>query len=93
MISPIKPFEAMASGLVPLVSSVAALTEIVQHEQTGLVFEKGSTAALAHALERLVDDPGLRRRLGDNAREWVRTERDWSSIVGIVDRIYREILG
>jgi glycosyltransferase involved in cell wall biosynthesis len=93
MISPIKPFEAMASGLVPLVSSVAALTEIVQHEQTGLVFEKGSATALAHALTRLVDDPGLRRRLGDNAREWVRTERDWSSIVGIVDRVYREILG
>ncbi|HEX5967936.1 MAG TPA: glycosyltransferase family 4 protein, partial [Intrasporangium sp.] len=93
MISPIKPFEAMASGLVPLVSSVAALTEIVQHEQTGLVFEKGSATALAHALARLVDDPGLRRQLGDNAREWVRTERDWSSIVGIVDRIYREILG
>jgi glycosyltransferase involved in cell wall biosynthesis len=93
MISPIKPFESMASGLAPVVSSVAALTEIVDHEHTGLVFEKGSPSSLAEALTRLLDDPGLRKRLGDNAREWVRAERDWSSIVGIVDGVYREILG
>lgn len=92
MISPIKPFEAMASGLVPVVSSVAALTEIVEHERTGLVFEKGSADSLAEALGRLVDDAALRRRLGDNAREWVRQERDWSSIVGIVDAVYHELL-
>ncbi len=93
MISPIKPFESMAAGLPPVVSSVAALTEIVDHERTGLVFEKGSASSLAQTLARLLDDPELRRRLGHNAREWVRAERDWSSLVGIVDGVYREILG
>lgn len=92
MISPIKPFEAMASGRAAVVSSVAALTEIVEHERTGLVFDKGSAPSLAAALARLLDDPALRVRLGESARDWVRRERDWSSIVGIVDEVYREVL-
>ena len=75
-----------------VVSSVAALTEIVSDGTTGLVFEKGSAAALADVLERLVDDPELRTKLGESARTWVRNERDWSSLVEIVAATYAEIL-
>lgn len=92
MISPIKPFESMSMGKAVVVSSVAALTEIVQDETTGLVFEKGSASSLARVLERLLGDPELRVKLGESARTWVRNERDWSSIVDIVDTTYREIL-
>ena len=93
MISPIKPFESMASGKAVVVSSVAALTEIVQDGTTGLVFEKGSAPDLARALGRLLDSPELRFKLGESARTWVVNERDWSSVVDIVDVTYREILG
>ncbi len=92
LISPIKPFESMAMGKAVVVSSVAALTEIVTDGTTGLVFEKGSAADLAHVLERLVDDPELRTKLGESARTWVRNERDWSSLVEIVATTYDEIL-
>jgi glycosyltransferase involved in cell wall biosynthesis len=93
MISPIKPFESMATGKAVVVSSVAALTEIVQDRTTGLVFEKGSADDLARALGELLDSPELRFKLGESARTWVTNERDWSSIVGIVDSTYKEILG
>ena len=93
MISPIKPFESMASGKAVVVSSVAALTEIVQDGTTGLVFEKGSAPDLARALGALLDSPELRFKLGESARTWVVNERDWSSVVDIVDATYREILG
>lgn len=92
LISPIKPFEAMAMSKAVVVSSVAALTEIVQDGQTGLVFEKGSAESLVATLERLIEDPLLCERLGSTAREWVVTERDWSAIVQIVDRTYRELI-
>lgn len=91
-ISPIKPFESMAMGKAVVVSSVAALTEIVTDGSTGLVFEKGSASGLARALELLLDSPELRRSLGESARAWVRAERDWSSIVKIVDGVYQELL-
>ena len=35
----------------------------------------------------------LRVKLGESARTWVVNERDWSSVVDIVDATYREILG
>lgn len=92
-ISPIKPFESMAMGKAVVTSSVAALTEIVADGETGLVFDKGCATDLARVLERYLDDPELRVRHGDAARAWVRAERDWSSIVKIVDATYRELLG
>jgi glycosyltransferase involved in cell wall biosynthesis len=92
LISPIKPFESMAMGKAVVVSSVAALTEIVQDGKTGLVFTKGEPADLARTLERLLDSRALRESLGRAAREWVIAERDWAKIVPTVDEAYREIL-
>ena len=87
-ISPIKPFESMAMGKAVVVSSVAALTEIVDDGRTGLVFEKGCAKDLAEVLERLIDSPALRARLGEAARDWVRRERDWSAITHTVTATY-----
>jgi glycosyltransferase involved in cell wall biosynthesis len=41
---------------------------LVRHERNGLVVPAGDPGALAAALRRLHDDPGLRARLGANAR-------------------------
>ncbi|MFL6157214.1 MAG: glycosyltransferase family 4 protein [Marmoricola sp.] len=92
LISPIKPFESMAMGKAVIVSSVAALTEIVADGKTGLVFEKGSSTDLARTIERYLDDPALRATMGGNARSWVLAERDWSKLVDIVNREYEQIL-
>jgi glycosyltransferase involved in cell wall biosynthesis len=92
LISPIKPFESMAMAKAVVVSSVAALTEIVQDGKTGLVFTKGEAADLARTLEQLLDSPDLRATLGRAAREWVVAERDWTKIVPAVDEAYRQIL-
>ncbi|MBZ5735506.1 glycosyltransferase family 4 protein [Nocardioides sp. TRM66260-LWL] len=92
LISPIKPFESMAMGRAVIVSSVAALTEIVQDGVTGLVFEKGSATDLARVLNTLIDDPDLRARLGGEARDWVRRERDWHQLVDILATNYDAII-
>jgi PEP-CTERM/exosortase A-associated glycosyltransferase len=91
MVSPLKPFEAMAMGKVPVVSSVAALAEIVDDGRTGLVFDKGDATSLAAALVRLLDDDALRTRLGLQAREWVVRHRDWSAVVQTLDELYAEL--
>ncbi|QJW84686.1 glycosyltransferase [Ramlibacter terrae] len=64
LVSPLKPFEAMAAEKAVVVSGTRALREVVRHERNGLVFEKGSVEALAQALERLVADADLRAELG-----------------------------
>jgi glycosyltransferase involved in cell wall biosynthesis len=90
-VSPLKPFEAMAMGKVPVVSSVAALQEIVDHGTTGLVFAKGDVEALTTALNQAVGDAELRARLGAAARDWVVRERDWSVLVKQLEQVYSEL--
>lgn len=93
LISPIKPFEAMAMRKTVVASDVAALAEIVEDGVTGRLFAKGDADDLARVLEELLDAPEERARLGDAARTWVVEERDWRRIVGVVDGVYRELLG
>lgn len=92
LISPIKPFEAMAMGKAVVASTVAALTEIVADGKTGAVFRKGSAEDLARVLGELLDSPTRRKELGRAARNWVVAERDWSKIVTIVEATYRDLL-
>lgn len=89
MVSPMKPLEAMAMEKAVVVSSVAALAEMVEPEETGVVYEKGSESALADALARLLPDDAMRRRLGESARRWARDERSWSNTVQQVALAYQ----
>ncbi|MEZ4820484.1 MAG: glycosyltransferase [Bdellovibrionota bacterium] len=79
-VSPLKPFESMATQKTVLVSSCEALTEIVQDGQTGLVFEKGSVEDLTKKIEILIKDSELRKKLSVNSMHWVRKERDWAVV-------------
>lgn len=60
--------EAFAHGLAVVCTPVGALPEIVEDEKTGLLVPAKNAKALASALERLLTDPALRARLGDQAR-------------------------
>lgn len=93
LISPIKPFEAMAMGKAVLTSSVAALTEIVESEVRGLVFDKGDSADCARQLDRYLDSEKLRTQMGDAGRSWVLEQRDWSDVVAVADAAYHQVLG
>jgi glycosyltransferase involved in cell wall biosynthesis len=59
--------EAMASGLPCVVSDSGILPEIVSSAE-GRVFPAGNAAALADALEELINSPNLRLTLGVGAR-------------------------
>ncbi|MGP9604700.1 glycosyltransferase family 4 protein [Brachybacterium sp. AOP42-E1-35] len=91
MVSPLKPFEAMAMGKAVVASDVAALAEIVNPGQNGLLHEKGSTESLIARLTELLDDQEHTRRLGTQAREWVVQNRDWSQVAQIIARTYDEL--
>jgi glycosyltransferase involved in cell wall biosynthesis len=78
LVTPLKPVEAMASGLPVVVSAVSALTEIVNDRVTGRTSPPLDAAALADTLQTLLQDQDLRAKLGANAREWVARDRTWA---------------
>jgi glycosyltransferase involved in cell wall biosynthesis len=60
--------ESMAAGRPVVATRVGGTPELVLPEATGLLVERGDPAALAAALERVLLDEDLRRRLGEGAR-------------------------
>ena len=91
LVSPLKPFEAMAQQKAVVVSSTAALREIVRHGKTGMIFEKGDVASLRDTLRTLLLDAPLREELGRNARNWVARERTWNQAGKVCVRTYENI--
>lgn len=91
MVSPLKPFEAMAMGKAVIASDVAALAEIVTPGVNGFLHAKGDAHALRIELVRLLDDPQLRARIGEQARQWVVQNRDWTQIARTVEETYAEL--
>lgn len=77
--------EAMASGLVPLSTDIAAIPEFITHEQSGLLGRPENAADLVQFLERLYYDPDFYQELCIGAADKVRR------IAGPENTIHREI--
>jgi len=84
--------EAMACGLPVVASRVGGLPEVVVHGETGFLEAVGDTAAMAADVQRLLDDPALRRAQGAAA---VRRAGECFSLercVTLHERLYESLL-
>jgi len=63
--------EAMAYSKPILATKVGGIPELVDDGVTGFLVERGDTVAAANKLNRLSEDPDLRRRLGEAGRKVV----------------------
>jgi colanic acid biosynthesis glycosyl transferase WcaI len=78
LVMPSRLTNMLASGR-PVIATAArgtALAELVRGYDLGTVVEPGDAPAIAHALDRLIDDPGRRTRQGTRAREFAETHLD-----------------
>jgi glycosyltransferase involved in cell wall biosynthesis len=71
---PYSLIEAMALGKPIVASSVPGIQDMVSDGETALLVPPGDPKALASAIQRIVDDPSLGRKLGSAAAEQA-TER------------------
>jgi glycosyltransferase involved in cell wall biosynthesis len=64
--------EAQAFAVPVLSTNVSGIPELVAHGENGLLVPQKDPAALADAIRKLIEDPHLRRRLGDAGARTVR---------------------
>ena len=81
--------EAMGSGLPSLVAASGGVLEFSEHGRNAWLVEPDSAEAIEVGLERLLTDPGLRRRLADGGLETAR-QREWSRVYDRLLADYRE---
>jgi glycosyltransferase involved in cell wall biosynthesis len=83
--------EAMIYDKPVIGSDVGGITDIVKHEETGVLVPPGDPQALADALDRLIDDPERARELGRRGRRHVDGQFAWPVIVGRWRDIYQRL--
>jgi glycosyltransferase involved in cell wall biosynthesis len=88
--SPLKVFEYMAMSLPVVTIDIAPLNEIVRAGQEGLLYREGDSEGLVRAIEKLVDEPELARRLGASARERVTARYSWQVHCEQLEAVLRE---
>jgi len=84
--------EAMAHGRPVVAGAVGGLLDLVVDGQTGLLVPPRDPAALRAALERLLADGALRRRLGVAGRERARRLLSWKAVTDATIAAYHEAL-
>ncbi|MEC9268445.1 MAG: glycosyltransferase family 4 protein [Pseudomonadota bacterium] len=84
--------EGAACGRPVVATDVPGCREICRDGETGIRVPLKSVAPLADALQRLAEDAGLRRKLGDGARRAVETEFAEAIVVAETMALYEQAL-
>ena len=88
LVTPLKPFEAMAMGKTVVASNLDALREIISHNETGLLFEAENLENLTDTIESCIVNEELRNLLSKQALEFVNTERSWDKVTEEYKKMY-----
>jgi glycosyltransferase involved in cell wall biosynthesis len=84
--------EAMACELPVVACSAGALPEVVGNDGAGILVPPRDAQALAGAIQGLLRDPGLRRRMGKAARDRVLKLFTWENAARRMVEVYREAI-
>ncbi|HEY6542897.1 MAG TPA: glycosyltransferase [Ktedonobacteraceae bacterium] len=82
------PLEAMACGSPVIGSAVGGIMFTIKHGETGLLVPPRDPHTLAASLQRLLDQPEVRKRMGAAARKRIEREFSWSIVAMRTGALY-----
>lgn len=83
--------EAMLCGVPVVATEAGGIPEIVKHEENGLLAPSGDATALAQAINRLLGDQGLRRKLADAAYGPISKTHSLKTMIDNIFNLYDEL--
>jgi len=84
--------EAMAAGLPVIATRTTGASELVRHEETGLLVDEEDEIGVSEALERLIVDRESAVTFGHRAREIAEKYYDWREIAKQYFSLYNQLL-
>ena len=85
--------EAMACGTAVVASRVGGIPEVVADGETGLLVPPDDPAALAEAVNALLEDPGRAAAMGQAGRTRAVAEFSWPAVAAQTAALYAELVG
>jgi glycosyltransferase involved in cell wall biosynthesis len=89
---PLAVLEALLARSAVVATDVGSVAEAVRDGETGLLVPPGDSAALARAIERLLADQALRRRLGEQGRRLVLERFTARHMARAFESLYEDLL-
>ena len=83
--------EAMACGRPVVATWAGAFPEVIEEGVSGLLVPPGDARALADAIERVLADARLRRRLGQAGRQRIAERFSWRETAAQTQTLYQEV--
>jgi glycosyltransferase involved in cell wall biosynthesis len=84
--------EAMRAGLPVVASDVGGVSELVEDDINGFIVARKDVTALAGRLQKLIDDPALRMRMGASARAKYEQDFEFERMAAENLNLYREVI-
>jgi len=81
--------EAMSQSVPVVATNAGGVPEIVEHEQSGLLYEVGDIDGLVRCSDYLLSHDSVRKKMGSNAAEHVKAHFAIQSAVAKIQDVYR----
>ena len=73
-------------------SNVGGIPDIIKHGETGLLVPQKDVNKLADAIEKLIKNEELRKKLAENAHNYVKQNFSWNKIIEEFKKLYKELI-
>jgi glycosyltransferase involved in cell wall biosynthesis len=84
--------EAMAMERPVVASRVGGIPDLIEQDVNGLLVRPGDVKGLADALEKLLNDKRLARKMGREGRKRIKEQFSAHVMVQSIEKVYRELL-
>ena len=82
--------EAMAMGVPVVATNVGGNAELIKHQTTGLLIEPDNVTSIIKAVEMLITDSSLAKKLATQAKSHVAAHYSWDKVLRQYIRLYKE---
>ncbi|MBI5233322.1 MAG: glycosyltransferase family 4 protein [Deltaproteobacteria bacterium] len=87
-ITPTKFYDSLANGVPVIMTDIGGIGEIIQRHNCGLVVDENDVEGIARAMERLIEEPGLRRTMAQNGLRLIKEEFNWRRMEERLRHVY-----
>ncbi len=85
--------EGMATGVPVVASQVGGLSEVIEHDRTGIFVYPRSPDSIAWGVDRILSDPDHARWLSENAKDKLHKAYSWEAVAMKTVEVYRKLVG